>query len=115
MVLVAIGDELQQAGRDARLDDADPDAVAERDEPAAVGGQLDGVAGVHLGELARVGEVGQEREAGLAGLLDEDADRRLAALLGGTVFSPAATSSICSRSMLRSAIRFVGSRASAVW
>ena len=33
----------------------------------------------------------------------------------GTVFSPAATRSILSRSMLRSAIRFVGSSASAVW
>ena len=29
-----------------------------------------------------MGQVGQEREAGLAGLLDEDRDRRLAALLG---------------------------------
>ena len=43
------------------------------------GRQLDRVAGVDLGELARGGEVGQEREAGLAGLLDEDADRGLAA------------------------------------
>ena len=63
-----------------------------------------------------VGQVGQEREAGLAGLLDED--RRPGALLpswAGTVFSPAATSSILSRSMLRSAMRLVGSRARAVW
>ena len=52
-----------------------------RDEPVALGGQLDRVARVDLGELARRGEVGQEREAGLAGLLDEDADRGLAALL----------------------------------
>ena len=52
-----------------------------RDEPVALGRQLDRVARVDLGELARVGEVGQEREAGLAGLLDEDADRGLAALL----------------------------------
>ena len=54
-----------------------------RDEPVALGRQLDRVARVDLGELARRGEVGQEREAGLAGLLDEDADRGLAALLGG--------------------------------
>ena len=53
-----------------------------RDQPVALGRQLDRVARVDLGELARVGEVGQEREAGLAGLLDEDADRGLAALLG---------------------------------
>ena len=44
--------------------------------------ELDVVAGVDLGQLARVGEVGQEGEPGLAGLLDEDADRGLAALLG---------------------------------
>ena len=53
-----------------------------RDEPVALGRQLDRVARVDLGQLARRGEVGQEREAGLAGLLDEDADRGLAALLG---------------------------------
>ena len=53
-----------------------------RDEPVALGRQLDRVARVDLGELARGGEVGQEREAGLAGLLDEDADRGLAAGLG---------------------------------
>ena len=56
--------------------------LLKRDEAVALGRQLDGVARVDLGELARVGEVGQEREAGLAGLLDEDADRGLAALLG---------------------------------
>ena len=33
----------------------------------------------------------------------------------GTVFSPASTRSTRSRSMFRSAIRFVGSRARAVW
>jgi len=33
----------------------------------------------------------------------------------GTVFSPASTSRTLSRSMFRSAIRFVGSSASAVW
>ena len=33
----------------------------------------------------------------------------------GTVLSPAATMSILSRSMLRSAMRLVGSSASAVW
>jgi hypothetical protein len=33
----------------------------------------------------------------------------------GTVFSPAATRSVFRRSMLRSAIRFVGSRARAAW
>ena len=81
-VLVAVGDQLEQAGRDARLDDADAHAVADGDEAVALGRQLDRVARVDLGELARVGEVGQEREAGLAGLLDEDADRGLAALLG---------------------------------
>ena len=52
-----------------------------RDEAVALGRQLDRVARVDLGELARRGEVGQEREAGLAGLLDEDADRGLAAVL----------------------------------
>ena len=51
-------------------------------QPVALGRQLDRVARVDLGQLARVGEVGQEGEAGLAGLLDEDADRGLAALLG---------------------------------
>ena len=81
-VLVAVGHQLEQAGRDARLDDADAHAVAVGDEPVALGRQLDRVARVDLGELARVGEVGQEGEAGLAGLLDEDADRGLAALLG---------------------------------
>ena len=44
------------------------------------GTQLDGVAGVDLGELLGRGEVGQVREAGLAGLLHEDADRGLAAV-----------------------------------
>ena len=78
-VLVAVGEQLEQAGGDARLDDADPDAVADRDEPVALGQELDRVAGVHLGELARVGQLDQHGEAGLAGLLDEDADRRLAA------------------------------------
>ena len=53
-----------------------------RDEPVALRRELDRVARVDLGQLARVGEVGQEREAGLAGLLDEDADRGLAAGLG---------------------------------
>ena len=56
-------------------------AVADRDEAVALGRQLDRVARVDLGQLARVGQVGQEGEAGLAGLLDEDADRGLAALL----------------------------------
>ena len=54
-VLVAVGDELEQAGRDARLDDADPHAVADRDQPVALGRQLDRVARVDLGQLARVG------------------------------------------------------------
>ena len=81
-VLVAVGDELEQAGGDARLHDADPHPVAGRDQAAALGRQLDGVARVHLGELARIGQVRQEGEAGLAGLLDEDRDGRLAALLG---------------------------------
>ena len=35
--------------------------------------------------------------------------------LAGTVFSPASTSRTLRRSMLRSAMRFVGSSASAVW
>ena len=48
----------------------------------ASGDQLDRVARVDLGELGGAGEVGQVREARLAGLLDEDADRGLRALLG---------------------------------
>ena len=47
-----------------------------------LGDQLDGVARVDLGELGRAGEVRQVGEARLAGLLDEDADRGLRALLG---------------------------------
>src|SRR5215210_321164 len=81
-ILVAVGHELQQAGRDARLDDADPDAVARRHEAVALRGHLDVVTGVDLRELTRVGQVGEERESGLAGLLDEDPDRGLAALAG---------------------------------
>ena len=81
-VLVAVGDELEEAGGDPRLDDTDPHPVARRDEPVLLGRQLDGVAGVHLGELAGVRQVCQEGEAGLARLLDEDRDRGLAARLG---------------------------------
>ncbi len=80
-VLVAVGHELEQAGGHARLHDADPDAVAERDQPVALRHQLHGVARVDLGQLCRPGEVGEVGEARLAGLLDEDADRRLAARL----------------------------------
>jgi hypothetical protein len=53
-----------------------------RDQAVALRRQLDRVAGLTWASCARGGEVGQEREAGLAGLLDEDADRGLAALLG---------------------------------
>src|SRR4026208_504631 len=42
-VLVAIGDELEQAGRAPRLDDADPHPVAEGDEAIAFRIQLDRV------------------------------------------------------------------------
>ena len=115
-VLVAVGDELEQAGGDARLDDADAHAVADRDQAVALGRQLDVVARVDLGQLARVGQVGQEREA--RSCRSPRRRSETGALLpscAGTVFSPAATSSILSRSMLRSAMRFVGSSASAVW
>ena len=78
-VLVAVGHELEQPGRDAGLHDADPGAVADRDQPVALGHELDQVARVDLGELGRAGEVREVGEAGLAGLLDEDADRRLRA------------------------------------
>ena len=51
---------------------------------AALGRQLDGVARVDLGQLgAAIGEVDQVGEAGLAGLLDEDRDGRLAARVRG--------------------------------
>ena len=54
-----------------------PFGMCEYDYMGAILGQP-----VSVSELARGGEVGQEREAGLAGLLDEDADRGLAARLG---------------------------------
>ena len=81
-VLVAVGEELEQARRDARINDPDPHPVAECDEAVALRRQLDAIARVDLRELARIGQVGEVREAGLAGLLDEDADRRLGAFLG---------------------------------
>ncbi len=81
-VLVAVGNQLEQASGDARLDDPDPHPVARRNQPVALGRQLDRVAGVHLGELAGVRQVGQEGEARLARFLDEDRNGRLAALLG---------------------------------
>ena len=114
-VLVAVGDELEQPGRDAGLDDADPGAVADRDQAVALGHELDEVARVHLGQLGGAGEVGQVGEAGLAGLLDEDADRGLGSRPGRDGRSPASTSSTLSRSMLRSAMRLVGSSARAFW
>ena len=43
------------------------------------------------------------------------AEQAVAHAAAGTVFSPAATSSVLRRSMLRSAMRLVGSRASAAW
>ena len=51
------------------------------DQAAALRDELDGIARIDLGELLGRGQVRQEREPGLAGLLDEDADRRLAAFL----------------------------------
>ena len=81
-VLVAVGDELEQPCRDARLDDADAHPVAVRDQPVALGLQLDRVARVDLRQLLRIGQVQEVGEAGLAGLLDEDPNGRLRALLG---------------------------------
>ena len=82
-VLVAVGDELEQAGRDARLDDADAHAVAEvaiRRLPSGVSSTAS--PGLTWASLRGFGRSVRIREAGLAGLLDEDRDRRLAALLG---------------------------------
>ena len=115
-VLVAVGHELEQAGGDARLDDADPDPVAVRDQAVALGRQLDRVARVDLGQLG-AGLARSVRNA--KPVLPVSSTKMLTGALlpswAGTVFSPAATSSILSRSMLRSAIRLVGSSASAVW
>ena len=57
--------------------------VRERDQAAALGHHLDRIARIHLGELLGRGEVGEIGEPGLAGLLDEDADWRLATVLSG--------------------------------
>ena len=58
-------------------------SVRARGEARSVGNQLDRVAGVDLCQLAPIDEVDEMRKAGLAGLLDEDADRRLGLFLGG--------------------------------
>ena len=81
-VLVAVGDELEQAGGDPRLHDADADAVADRDQARPSGDSSTASPGLTWASSGRLGEVRQVREAGLAGLLDEDADRGLGAGLG---------------------------------
>src|SRR3990170_2158870 len=79
-VLVALRHELQEACCDGPLDLTYRPAVGAREQLGALGRELDRVARVHLGQLARRGQVVEAGEPGLAGLLDEDADRGLAAL-----------------------------------
>src|SRR4029077_2318364 len=59
-VLVPLGHELEEARSNPWFHGPDPDAVARRDEAVALGQELDEVARVHLGELARVGQLDEE-------------------------------------------------------